>query len=157
MFVRYFGHVDKPWEEVERRLLADPSTWMPALLEEAYEEGDRLRPQIGLGKNLGLSKEAVVSVGRPLHMNDRVVLPANVEAATLSGLFPKLTADLEIAALGPDRTKLILSGTYEPPLGLAGAVLDRVLLHHVAEAVVKNFVEGVVERLLQPVASQVAD
>lgn len=76
MFVRYFGHVDQPWEEVERRLLADPSTWMPALLEEAYEEGDRLRLQIGLGKNLGLSKEAVVSVGRPLHMNARVVLPS---------------------------------------------------------------------------------
>lgn len=58
-------------------------------------------------------------------------------------LFPELDADLEVASLGPSRTQLSVNARYTPPLGRLGSVIDRALLHRVAEATVKDFVDRV--------------
>jgi hypothetical protein len=49
--------------------------------------------------------------------------------------------------LGRDRTQLAISARYRPPLGAVGRVADRVLLHRVAEATVKDFLDQVGERI----------
>ena len=59
----------------------------------------------------------------------------------------KQEADLEVAALGPDRTQLSISGRYRTPLGLLGRAMDRALLHRVAEATVKDFLDRAGEAL----------
>lgn len=62
-------------------------------------------------------------------------------------LFPQLDADLEVAALGRGRTQLSISARYRPPMGAAGRALDRALLHRVAEATIKDFLDRVGERV----------
>jgi uncharacterized membrane protein len=45
--------------------------------------------------------------------------------------------------LGEDRTQLAISASYRPPLGLLGRTADRVLLHRVAEATIKDFLDRI--------------
>jgi hypothetical protein len=54
-----------------------------------------------------------------------------------------LEADLEVAGLGATRTQLSISARYRPPMGPFGRVLDRALLHRVAEAALKDFLDRV--------------
>ena len=68
-------------------------------------------------------------------------LPLNWEPVGLEGLLPRLDADIELGALGEDRTQLAVSARYRPPLGAVGRTVDRVLLHRVAEATVKDFLD----------------
>jgi uncharacterized membrane protein len=69
------------------------------------------------------------------------------KATSAEHLFPALDADLEVAALGPSRTQLSISARYRPPGGPVGRALDRALLHRVAEATVKDFLDRVGEAL----------
>jgi hypothetical protein len=48
-------------------------------------------------------------------------------------LFPVLDADITLLPAG-EQTKLVLAGSYRPPLGVFGATLDKIGLHHVAQA-----------------------
>jgi hypothetical protein len=73
------------------------------------------------------------------------------EAEGLERLFPRLEADIEIAGLGAGRTQLSISARYRPPLGAVGRVLDRNLLHRVAEATVKDFLDRIAAALSAPV------
>ena len=52
-----------------------------------------------------------------------------------------------IEPLGPDLTQLTFQGSYTPPLGLPGRLLDRWVLHRVAEANVKNLVDRIAKAL----------
>jgi hypothetical protein len=70
------------------------------------------------------------------------------KAGAPGGIFPALDADLEISRLGDHRTQLAISGRYRPPMGALGRVLDRSLLHVVAEATIKDFLDRVAERLV---------
>jgi hypothetical protein len=70
-------------------------------------------------------------------------LPLTWEPLGLDGLLPRLEADIEIGPLGQDRTQLAISARYRPPLGAVGRTIDRVLLHRVAEATLKDFLDRV--------------
>jgi hypothetical protein len=59
-----------------------------------------------------------------------------------------LDADLEVARLTPTITQLSISARYAPPLGAIGSAIDRALLHRVAEATVKDFMDRVAAALL---------
>ena len=54
----------------------------------------------------------------------------------------------------PTRTQLAMTARYTPPFGLLGRVADRGLLHRVAEATVKDFVDRVGEALQGRLAHQ---
>ncbi len=151
LFVHSSAQIDRPFEVVEDLFLASPSVWFPSVVESAYEEGELVfRAKVGVGRSPIFGKMVSVIVGDPLTRPGRTVLPLRVEAVGASGLFPQLDADLEIVELGSNSTKLTLKGSYRPPLGAAGVLLDRALLHRVAEAVVKRLVEGVGEMLDAP-------
>ena len=70
-------------------------------------------------------------------------LPLTWEPVGMEGLLPRLEANLEVGPLGQDRTQLAISARYRAPLGVVGRTLDRVLLHRVAEATVKDFLDRV--------------
>jgi hypothetical protein len=48
-----------------------------------------------------------------------------------------------LSHLGQEKTKLVLQGTYEPPLGAIGRAVDRTLLRNVAESTVQDWVDRV--------------
>lgn len=48
------------------------------------------------------------------------------------GLYPEFRGTLSVEEGGPGFSRLDLDGAYEPPLGIAGAMLDAIALHHIA-------------------------
>ena len=63
-------------------------------------------------------------------------------------MYSRISGACAVAALGKDLTQVGLSARYTPPFGLLGASLDRALLHRVAEATVRDFVERVAAGLV---------
>jgi hypothetical protein len=149
MFLRYYVDLAAPFAEAETSLLADPARWLPAILVDAEDRGNRLLADVGfrLGDERRVDKQVEVAVGEPYRMPGKTLLPITWTATGGEGLFPSLEGDLELAALGEHRTQLSLSARYKPPLGPVGRALDRALLHRVAEATVKDFVDRVVEAI----------
>jgi hypothetical protein len=144
MFVRYFVEVPLPAGQIERTLLASPAEWLSALAGAAHERGDGLLADVGVGPLAsGLRRRVRIQLGEPVHFPSMTSLPLTWEPVELEGLLPRLEANLELGALGEDRTQLAISARYRPPLGAVGQTLDRVLLHRVAEATVKDFLDRV--------------
>lgn len=145
MFVRYFLDLDDPFENVEAALLADPSSWVPGLAREAEDLGQRLLAEVGFAVNEDrrVDKEVEISFGEPYRALTRTRLPMSWNATGAKQLFPSLEADLEVAGMGASRTQLSISARYRPPLGPLGRILDRALLHRVAEATIKDFLDRV--------------
>jgi hypothetical protein len=152
MFVRYFVELPYPVATIEPVFTSAPDRWMSALARTADERGERLLTEVGLGSKNGdlplIGKRVGVTVGAPVRTAQRTWLPIAWQAAGPSALFPVLDAELEIAPLGRQQTQLALSGSYTPPLGPVGRAIDRALLHRVAEATVKDFVDRVARALV---------
>ena len=143
MFVRYYLELPLPPARVEQALLGSPE-WLSELAGEAQRRGDVLLADVGVGP-LGprLGRRVAVQLGKPVAFPSMTSLPMTWEPLGMDGLFPRLDADLEVGPLGEDRTQLAISARYRPPLGVVGQAIDRVLLHRVAEATVKDFLDRV--------------
>src|SRR5262249_33325982 len=90
-----------------------------------------------------IDKQVELEFGEPIRVPGKTVLPMAWRPARLEALFPRLDADIEVGELGPERTQLSISARYTPPLGAVGRALDRALLHRVAEATVRDFLDRV--------------
>lgn len=142
MLIQDFVYVDAPVEVVRRRLANGADGWLTPLAARAGQDG-ALLVRIGpVGDVPMLSRSTRVTVGQAIDRGDTVVIPVVWQAEGLSAAFPILQADLEVAPVG-DETQLTLMGRYDPPLGALGRQLDRLLLHRVAQASVRSFLEGV--------------
>jgi hypothetical protein len=153
MFLRYFVELPLPPRRVEDALLGSPATWLPGLVGDAGERGEGLLAEVGItaapsGPRLG--GHVKLQLGEVVRLPSKTVLPMVWEPAGAGALFPRLDADIEVGSFGPERTQVAISGRYTPPLGQAGRVIDRVLLHRVAEATVKDFLDRVAALLLAP-------
>jgi hypothetical protein len=150
MFLRAYVELDLPIAEVEAALLRTPSEWIPGLASSAEEHGDQLLAEVGFPvSRLQLGKQVEIELGLPVRTSSRTWLPVTWRATGPRGIFPTLEGELEVAALGPHLSQLGLSARYKPPFGLVGESLDRALLHRVAEATVRDFVERVASVLRQ--------
>jgi hypothetical protein len=142
MFVRYYMELPLPAGQVERAVLDSPAEWLAAMAGAAQERGDSLLTEVGVGPvGTRLTRRVTIQLGAPVRFPSMVSLPLTWEPVGLEGLLPRLDANLELGALGQDRTQLAISARYRPPLGVAGRTIDRVLLHRVAEATVKDFLD----------------
>ena len=144
MFARYFVEVPLPADQVERALLASPAGWLSAMADAAQERGDGLLTEVGVGP-LGtrIRRRVTIRLGAPVRFPSMTSLPLTWEPVGLEGLLPRLDANLELGSLGQDRTQLAISARYRPPLSVVGQAIDRVLLHRVAEATLKDFLDRV--------------
>lgn len=147
MFVYYYVLVSRPFPEVEGDLLAllgGLDGWATA----AYRDGEELRARLAVGgERSPIAKTVRLEVGTPLRGMTETAVPLSWEATGTPGLFPRMEADLVVAALGPTLTQIALRGSYRPPLGALGRALDRALLHRIAEASVKGFVDRIARGL----------
>lgn len=143
MFVYYYVYLERPFADVERalfELLDRLESWA----RHAYDHGETLRARISVGAPV-LAKTVRVETAQPVRGDKQSTLPLTWEATGTPGLFPRADADLVLAALGSDVTQIAFRGTYRPPLGVIGRALDRTLLHHLAEASVKQLLEDVAD------------
>lgn len=144
MLIRYFGEIYVPFEMVERAILQAPDEWLPGLMHDTERDREALLSEVGVRATGERSEpRAEVRFGEPLRLPAKTILPMKWKPSSAWPLFPELDADLEVASLGPSRTQLSINARYTPPLGRLGSVIDRALLHRVAEATVKDFVDRV--------------
>jgi hypothetical protein len=149
MFARYFVELPIPADEVERALSGDPREWLPGLAEKANLKGDRLLAEVGLGETIRLQRKVTIELGPAVRATSKTFFPLRWTASGhTGGLFPALDADLEIAPMGADRAQLAMSARYVPPLGVIGQAIDRAFLSRVAEATLKNFLDGVANAIM---------
>jgi len=142
MFIRYFIEIPRPMAEVEPELLESPGSWSAGPARGAEERGEELLAEVGFGPpGARIGKRVELQFGEPIRLPSKTVLPMSWKPAGLEGLLPRLEADIEVGELGPQRTQLSISARYTPPFGSFGRVLDRGLLHRVAEATVKDFLD----------------
>ena len=148
MFVRYYLDIVASFHDVEGAILDDPETWVPGLLRAAEHGGQHLLAEVGFAVDTRrIDKQVQIELGAPIRTPSKTVLPMTWRATRPEGLFPHLDADIEVASLGADRTQLSISARYRAPMGALGRMLDRALLHRVAEATVKDFLDRVGEQV----------
>jgi hypothetical protein len=148
VFVRYFVDLPASFERVQERLLRSPERWIPRLAEDAEARGRGLMAEVGLGPALlRLDKRVRIELLRPVRYPATTILPMRWTPEGGESLFPTFDADVEVAEFGPARTQLSVSARYSPPLGVVGRWLDRMLMHRVAEAMFKDFLDHVADAI----------
>jgi hypothetical protein len=152
MFLRYYVELDLPTGQVQSALLDSPSSWLPVLADGAAERAEPLLAEVGLGpSNLRVTKRVTVQLGQPIQFPSKLSLPMTWEPG--GRLLPRLEGELELGSLGKDCTQLAISSRYDPPLGTVGRTIDRIALHRVAEATIKDFLDRVAATLQASAAS----
>lgn len=147
MFVQYFNRIELPLPVVEARL-DDIRASMEEWADVAYREGEQLRARVGPGVD-GYAKTVNLTIGQPEIRSAGLVYPISWTASGPTALFPRLNADLILTHLGHDTTQMSIVGTYQPPLGPVGYVVDRILLKKVAEATIQDWLDRVSEALIE--------
>ncbi len=148
MFLKSVTELELDFDDVRAAMLDHPHAWLAGLAAAAGDDGDRLLVDVGL--QVGgheVSHRARLELGRPMTTDRVVLLPLQVRFDDHQRLLPSLDGSLDLAWLGPGRTHLALTVTYEPPFGIVGQAVDRTLLHRVAEAVAQRFLESVAREL----------
>jgi hypothetical protein len=161
MFVRYFAELPFPFSSVEEALLRAPGEWVPGIARHAEDLGEHLLVDVGFGpEGRRVARSVIIELQDPVRFPSRTVLPMSWRAAEKESLYPKLDADIEVAPLGSDLTQISVSARYRPPMGPVGRAIDKTVLHRVAEATVKDFVDRAQEKLIalleQPAGSSAA-
>jgi hypothetical protein len=109
--------------------------------QSAYQGGMDYLLRVGpLGGVPGASRLVRVQFLEPVyHQDDAMTVGMRWEAVGVTGcLFPVLDADIKLSAEGGQRTRVVLTGCYRPPIGALGAGLDRVLMHTVATSTLSS-------------------
>jgi hypothetical protein len=153
MFVRSYVELAAPYAAVDAALTQDSGEWLPGLATSAGEGGELRMSEVGFGNAVRVERSVLVTVGVPIRMAFKTLLPVSWRPSHAEALLPAMDAEFEVAPMGGDRTQLAMTARYTPPFGLVGRVADRALLHRVAEATVKDFVERVAERLSEQLAA----
>ena len=151
MFVHYFTHVPLTVSEVEDRLDAVRNN-LSEMADVAYREGEQLRAKVSPWEE-GAAKEISLDLGLAEIHSYGLVYPVSWTATGAGVLFPELKAELSLAHVGPNLTRMTLQGTYKPPLGVVGKVADRAVLGRFADAAVRNWVDQLAEALIGGVSS----
>lgn len=149
IFVKYYVELRHPLAVVQSALLEEsPESWIPGLLADGAETERRLLAEVAIEiAHHPLRKKGWITVGPSAPLGVGLVIPVEWRAAWAEHLFPRVEADIQLAPLGAALTQLSINARYEPPLAAFGRLVDRTLLHRVAEAAIRDFTLRVAEHL----------
>jgi hypothetical protein len=146
-----YTYADVAYDDAIEVLARDPDALLQDATDSSAAHGEEVVSSLAVdlgGFELGRDVVIELEPFQPVEVL-RGVLPLRWRAARGHLLFPTVDGQLEIAALSlhPPRVQVTLTGSYDPPFGAAGSLLDRAGPHRVAEAVVHRFVREVAARL----------
>jgi hypothetical protein len=148
VFLKSYLELEADFRQVQSAMDRRPRRWLEGMAEDVRQEGEELLLAVGFevgGRRF--DRAARLDVGE-LVTTDRVAsLPLRFSMDDHERLFPAMEGTLDAAWLGMGRTHLSLCLQYEPPFGIVGQGMDRALLHRVAEAVARQFLERAAVRL----------
>jgi hypothetical protein len=158
--IRVYDYVNQPFERVRAALLADARGIFSRATTVASDRAQRVASGlrinvagIEIGKEIDLE---VVGSTDGEQGSDGLPRETRFElswcAVGKASLFPTMKAELAIYALSAHETQLDLRGSYEPPLGPLGAVIDALVGRRIAEACMHQLVVDVAERLRHDLA-----
>ena len=133
MYVETCARLQLPFAEVRNRLLS-------------------VRRERGRRTTL-FGKAVQVDFDRPFDGNDVVSLPVRWQATWPSAVYPSFDGELELVRLSDGSAELWLLGRYRTPLGPIGKVLNRALLHPIANDSVHHMLEDMASNLEHPAAA----
>jgi hypothetical protein len=155
----YFTHhvtVDQPAHAVRRELLDPAERWLPPSISSPLG-GRRYLASVGFGAGAArVSKQVELVLGEPEQPGQWLVIKIAWRATGAGELFPTLDGKLTVKPLGPHSSDVSIGAAYQTPLGALGRELDHVALHTVANATIRDFVEGVAGRLSELAANRPA-
>lgn len=154
MFAVYEVSVGVPFDVAAARLVnLTRRGALSSVCEAAYEGGLTAVLRVGpFGGRRGFSKLVRVCYLEPVRRSATVTLPLRWEATGPAGeLFPVLDADLLLTRHGDDQALLAITGTYRPPFGRVGALLDKAIMHRLATATIRLLLESLSEAIVHPV------
>ncbi len=148
MFLRYYCELAQGFDATADRLLEAPESWLPVLASSASARAELLLAEVGFGlAGRRVGKQVRVRLGEAMRSPGRLVVPLTWLATGPSSLFPAFEGELEVGAMGSGWSQLVISVNYRPPLGAVGKTFDRLALHRVAEATIKDFLDRAAARL----------
>jgi hypothetical protein len=156
MFAVHEVAVDAQYDRAVARLihLVNRGT-LYGVSQVAYEGGLESLVRVGpFGDAPALSKLVRVRVLEPVRHGETMTAPLRWEATGAAGdLFPVLDADLVLTRDGDEGSRLRLIGSYRPPLGRAGAVLDKAIMGRIAAATIRSLLNSIALMLTEVVPS----
>ena len=102
---------------------------------------------------LPFSKEVEVELDRTFEGDGVVSLPLRWRPTWPAAAYPAFDGELELTRLSDGSAELWLLGSYQPPLGAVGRILDRAFLHAVANDAIRQVVDAMALRLQHPQAA----
>lgn len=139
--------VEVPFDTALEALGGAPATWLPPPATSHDDGVVVVMHATGLLAAAGVP--AVVEVG-VLEVDPPGLAMRRLgwRALHTDRVFPRLVGELELAATSEVTSRLTLVGGYQPPVSVVGGAADRLVGHHVAEAVIRSFLEDVAKRVL---------
>jgi hypothetical protein len=148
MLIQDFIQIAKPFDEAQALILRGPHALLDSSIAAGYHDAEQLGLRLApSGKHPGIGKRIWVDIGEPYARGEGLFIPVHWWAKGATFLFPRLDGDLEVMPLGSDTTQITLMGRYEAPPGSDGKKLNRMLLHQLAEASVRSFLNQLGELL----------
>lgn len=147
LLVQHTADVAVPFDLASDRMKARLDVLL-ADVHGALEYGETIRTKLGAGgSQFHIEKSVHMTIGAPLELTDRLVIPLWWEATGPQSLFPRMDADLILTDRESFGSDLTFRGQYSPPLGPLGELIDRLMLHRLADATGRQFVEAAAEAL----------
>ncbi|MDA1069048.1 MAG: hypothetical protein O3C43_21385 [Verrucomicrobia bacterium] len=152
--IRFYDYVNHPYEKVREALTNHASEIFQDATKVAASRANVIAS--GLRMNFGpieVSTEITISINKIEELPAKnktprtTVLKFEWKAAKMPRAFPLMKAELRIYRLTATETQLDLSGSYEPPLGPIGEVMNAVIGHRIADASVHRFLSDVAVHL----------
>ncbi|MCG8422724.1 MAG: hypothetical protein MJE77_32825 [Proteobacteria bacterium] len=157
--IRCYNYVNHPYDEVRDALSGDAAAVFQeatkAAASRARSVAAELRVNVGgikVGAEIAISVNRIEESTREISSPPVTRLQLEWEAAKSPHLFPFMKAELSIYPLTATETQLDFAGTYEPPMGALGSVVNALVGHRIAEASVHRFVDDVAEYLRSTLA-----
>jgi hypothetical protein len=142
-----FTDIPLPIETVKGRFVLVGER-LAKLASAAEKDGEALLLQIGPEWAHGLlTREVEVNLGSSRERGGISVIALEWSATDLTGMFPTLSGDLDLAPLGPHSCRLTLAASYLPPFGGIGRALDHALMRRVAQSTIRSFLVRVATTL----------
>ncbi len=130
--------------QVSYRSICDVAESVFAKLVEGGVEFDAEILGFDVARPVKLEVEPVACVERPIQA---AIIPVTVCDAEHPHAFPRFEGEFEIVTLGRREVEIALEGAYHAPAGPAGAAVDAVALHRIADDSLRHFFDEVVGRL----------
>jgi hypothetical protein len=138
--IRQFAYVDRPFRDVRRHVARAPGRAL----------GAPTAPLHVARMGVDVQRDIRITIGEMEVWPRGARLPFRWEDARQPGMFPVLDAAIEFSPVrsgAHDMTQLVLSGSYQPPLGPIGSLADDVAGHRVVVESVEEFLDRLAARL----------